>query len=187
MTATQTRIVDPETLVERGRAFFAAQQSGEAWECGFGVDDLVATILDRRQHMHDTLVSLPARAFDPRPANTSGEPVWSAGQVVAHVCGAQRDVTLPAVDALTTPGGIDAFRQPEPPGDPPVLSQSEAVARLEAASITYTTAIESIPRGADLSATLEHAFFGRITLQAILLVSAWHEQNHTAQLHQTAA
>jgi hypothetical protein len=37
-----------------------------------------------------------------------------------------------------------------------------------------------------LSATLDHRYYGTVNLAAMLLISAWHEQSHAAQIERLA-
>jgi hypothetical protein len=190
MTITQTvTILTPERLTALGQAFFAAQQTGEVWECDASIDDLAATILERRERLREVVATAPVASFDPQPDNERGEPVWSAGQLADHVPSAQYYACAPAIVALATPGGTEAFVQP-PPADqvpaPPCLDREAALARLDAATPDYERLLDSVPLDADLTVTLDHRYFGTVNLEAILLISAWHEQSHAGQIQRLA-
>jgi hypothetical protein len=187
MTATQiVTILSLDRVNELGRAFFAAQKSGERWICDAGVDDLAATILDRRARLRAVVVAAPEASFAPQPDNEQGQEVWSAGQCALHLVEAQYDVSEPAIVALASPGGVDRFVQPPPARDipsPAVLGREAVLPRIDAATPDFERLLDSIPRDADLTATIaDHRYFGTINLQAILLITAWHEQGHAAQI-----
>ena len=190
MVATRTvTILTHDRLVDLGQAFFAAQKSGETWECDAGIEDLAATILDRRERLRVTVTEAPEESFAPQLSNDKGEAVWSAGQCALHLVEAQYFASEPAIIALATPGGVNRFVQPPAPEDvpsPAVLDRDEVLARIEAATPDYERLLDAIPRDADLTVSLIHRYFGEINLQAILLISAWHEQGHTAQIQRLA-
>jgi hypothetical protein len=190
MTVTQTiTILTPERLTALGQAFFAAQQTGEVWECDAGIDDLAATILERRERLREAVVAAPEASFDPQPNNEQGEPVWSAGQLADHVANAQYNACETAIRALMTPDGPETFTQPlsiDQVAAPAILDREAALARLDAATPDYERLLDSVPRDADLTVTLDHRYFGTINLEAILLISAWHEQSHAGQIQRLA-
>jgi hypothetical protein len=182
-------ILTPERLTSIGHAFFAAQQTGEVWECDASIDDLAATILHRREQLREVVTTAPDASFESQPDNEQGEPVWSAGQLADHVVNAQYGACEPAIIALMTPNGWAAFEQPLPVDEvpaPPVLSRAAALQRLDKATPDYERLLDGIPRDADLTPTLDHRYFGTINLKAILLISAWHEQGHAAQIERLA-
>lgn len=190
MVATwKVTILTPERLSSIGQAFFAAQMTGVAWECDATIDDLAVTILDRRERLRAVVATAPAASFEPQADNEQGDAVWSAGQLADHVVNAQYGVCEPAIIALMTPGGLAAFEQPLPADEappPPLLTRDAALARLEKATPDYERLLDGVPRDADLTTTLEHRYFGTINLKAILLISAWHEQGHAAQIQRLA-
>lgn len=190
MTVTQTvTILTPERLTALGQAFFAAQATGDVWVCDASIDDLVSTILERRERLRGVVETAPDASFNVQPENEKGEPVWSAGQLADHVANAQYDACEPAIIALTTPGSVAAFVQP-PPADqvpaPPILSREAALARLDAATPDYERLLDAVPRNPDRSITLDHLYFGTINIEAMLLISAWHEQSHAGQIQRLA-
>ncbi|HEX5164356.1 MAG TPA: DinB family protein [Thermomicrobiales bacterium] len=191
MTATRTvTILTPDRLTSLGQAFFAAQKTGEPWRCDAGIDDLAATILERRERLRAVVAGAPEASFGPQPDNDQGEQVWTAGQCAEHVCAAQYAVGTPAILSLTTPGGVATFAQPAPPNEvpaPPALSRAAALARLDAATPEFAQLLDRVPRDADLDITLDHRFFGTINLAALLLICAWHEQGHAAQIERLSA
>lgn len=190
MVATQTvTILTPEHLVSIGQAFFAAQTTGDLWECDATIDDLAVTILDRRERLRAVVAAAPGASFGPQADNEQGEVVWTAGQLSDHVVNAQYGACEPAIIALMLPGGLAAFEQPLPSDQvpaPPALTRDAALARFEKATPDYERLLDGVPRDADLTTTLEHRYFGTINLKAILLISAWHEQGHAAQIERLA-
>ena len=191
MVATQTvTILTLERLVEIGQAFFAAQQTGESWVCEPSIDDLAATILERRERLREVVATAPDTSFGPQPPDADGNPVWTAGQCADHIVNAQYGACETAIIALITPGGFAAFEQPLPSDEvpaPPALDRAAALARLDRATPDYERLLDGIPRDADLSVTIDnHRYFGAINLKAILLISAWHEQGHAAQIERLA-
>jgi hypothetical protein len=190
MTATRTvTILVPDRLTALGQAFFAAQKTGEPWQCGASIDDLAATILERRERIRGVVSRAPGASFGPQPDTDQGEPVWTAGQCAEHVCAAQYGVGEPAIRALTELGGVATFAQPALPDElsaPDALSRDAALARIDAATPDFARLLDSLPRDADLTVTLEHRFFGTINLAALLLICAWHEQGHAAQIERLA-
>lgn len=190
MVATQSvTILRPERLSSNGQAFFVAQANSDVWECDASIDDLAATILHRREHLRAVVVSAPEASFEPQPDNERGDPVWSAGQLADHVVNAQYGVCEPAIIALIAPEGSATFEQPLPADEvpaPPALSRSAALERLDRATPDYERLLDGIPRDADLTPTLDHRYFGTINLKATLLICAWHEQGHAAQIERLA-
>jgi hypothetical protein len=190
LVATQSvTILTPERLNSIGQAFFAAQQSGGVWECDASIDDLAATILHRREQVRAVVGAAPEASFEPQPDNERSEPVWSAGQLADHVVNAQYGVCETALIALITPDGGATFEQPLPVDEvsaPPILSRAAALERLDKATPDYERLLDGIPRDADLTPTLDHRYFGTINLKATLLICAWHEQGHAAQIERLA-
>lgn len=190
MVATQTvTILTSERVVAIGQAFFAAQQTGESWECDASIDDLAATILERRERLRAVVVAAPDASFGPQPVNEHGETVWTAGQCADHIVNAQYGASEPAIIALALPGGVAPFEQPLPVEEvsaPPAVGRDAALARLDRATPDYERLLDGVPRDAGLAITLEHRYFGTINLKAILLISAWHEQGHAAQIERLA-
>jgi len=185
VVAQRITILTPEQLSAIGEAFFAAQQTGESWVCDASIEDLAATILDRRQRLRDVVASAFDASFGPQPVNAKGEAVWTAGQCADHIVNAQYGAFEPAIIALMTPGGEASFEQPLPADEvpaPPALSRDAALARLDGSTPDYERLLDGVPRAADLTPTLEHIYFGTINLKATLLISAWHEQGHAAQI-----
>ena len=153
------------------------------------IDDLAATILHRREQLRAAVVAAPEANFAPQPDNEQGEPVWSAGQLADHVVNAQYGVCEPAIIALITPDGGAIFEQPLPAAEvpaPPFLSRAAALERLDRATLDYERPLDGIPRDADLAPTLDHRYFGTINLKATMLICAWHEQGHAAQIERLA-
>jgi hypothetical protein len=182
-------ILTPERLSSIGHAFFAAQTTGDVWECDASIDDLAATMLHRREALRAVVVGAPEASFEPQPDNEHGDPVWSAGQLADHVVNAQYGACEPAIIALITPDGRATFEQPLPADEvpaPPMVNREAALDRLDRATPDYERLLDAIPRDADLTRTLEHRYFGTINLKAILLISAWHEQGHAAQIERLA-
>ena len=64
----------------------------------------------------------------------------------------------------------------------PALDRDGALARLDGATPNLERLLAAVLRDADLTTTLEHRYFGTINLKAILLITAWHEQGHAAQI-----
>ncbi|CAN5675348.1 hypothetical protein BH23CHL2_BH23CHL2_20920 [soil metagenome] len=54
---------------------------------GKTLDELRANAIRMRREMIDTVKSLPDSAFDTKPADAEGNPVWSAGEVITHCNG----------------------------------------------------------------------------------------------------
>jgi hypothetical protein len=190
MTATRTvTILTPDRLTSLGQALFAAQKTDEPWQCDASIDDLAATILERRERLRAAVASAPDASFGPQPDDDQGERVWSASQCAEHVCAAQYSVCEPAILALTIPSGVATFVQPATPDEhpaPAALSREAALARIDATTPDFARLLDSVPRDADLDITLDHRFFGTINLAALLLICAWHEQGHAAQIERLA-
>jgi hypothetical protein len=190
MVATQTvSILTREQLTAIGQAFFAAQATLENWACEPTIDDLVATILERRHRLYAVVAAAPDASFALQPNDAQGNVVWSAGQCADHVVNAQYGVCEPALLALMTPDGRASFEQPLPGDeipDPPTLDRDAALSRLERAIPDYERLLDAVPRDPDLTITLDHRYFGTINLKAMLLIAAWHEQGHAAQIERLA-
>lgn len=186
VVATQAvTILSPDQLIALGQAFFAAQPTLDGWECDPGVDDLVATILERRHRLCAAVASAPDASFAPQPNDAQGNVVWSAGQCADHIVNAQYGVCEPAIIALMTPDGLETFEQPMTADEypaPPIHDRDAALERLERAIPDYERLLDAVPRDPDLAITFDHRYFGTINLKAILLIAAWHEQGHAAQI-----
>lgn len=190
MVATLSRtILSSDALMRLGQSFFSAQRFGVAWDCDATLDDLAATILDRRNRLLSVVADVPQACFE-LPRNTpGGQRVWTAGQCADHVVNSQYGVSEPAIIALMIPDELAMFEQPVPASDvptPPRLDRATALARLETATTDYERLLDALPRGWIPNATLRHRYFGTIDLQGMLVMSAWHEQSHTAQIERLA-
>ena len=190
MVATQSvTILTPERLSTIGQAFFTAQATGDTWECEPTIDDLAATVLHRREQLRAVVAAAPGASFEAQPDNDAGEPVWSAGQLADHVVNAQYGACEPAIIALISTDGRSTFEQPLPADEvpaPPLVGRDAALARLVRSTRDYERLLDAVPRHADLTLTLDHRYFGTINLKATLLICAWHEQSHAAQIERLA-
>ncbi len=186
MEATQTlTILSDESLMSLGQSFFSAQRFGVDWECDASIDDLAATILHRRERLRSVIANVPQACFEPQRTKPHGQPLWTAGQCADHVVNSQYGVSEPAIIALMIPDELAMFEQPVSASDvptPPWLDRAGALARLETATADYERLLDAIPRHLYHTATLKHRYFGTINLLGMLVMSAWHEQNHTTQI-----
>ena len=84
IVAQHVTILTPERVTEIGKAFFAAQASGEAWLCDASIDDLATTILDRRARLRAVVAGAPDSSRAP-----AGQRTWRAsldGRAVRRPC-----------------------------------------------------------------------------------------------------
>jgi hypothetical protein len=182
IAGTEARTLTTERLDELREAFSANRGSGRALAIPESIDDLIATAWSCRHRWPDLLASLRDSAFAPQSPDADGRPRWSAGQCVAHIVASQRAVFAPALAALTTPEGGARFVQPRPGPAPSLLSREGAVAILADAGDELRRLCAGIPRDAEPTCTLEHAFFGTIDLRTLLLLLSLHERGHQRQV-----
>lgn len=184
MTATApTRMnhLSPDRLRALGQTFFATRGENGALEIEESVEALVATIWVYRNQFAATLRALPEASFAARSVAPGAEEQWSAGQVIDHVCGAQRTVMFRFVDLISTPDGTELPR-PELPPEPRPLSRAESLAELEQANAALDDLIARLSAVSEPTRTTDSQSFGKLGIRGILLFFAIHEYDHLGQL-----
>ncbi len=143
----------------------------------FSRDDLIRSIQQARQSMRDAINALPASAFDPQPPNAAGDPVWSAGEIVSHIC----DAMLWLQFALARLAGDDPQGDPEDRPVSQVLERPATHELLERADRELALALLAAVGISDDARTPVGAL-GDLGVRGLLLLHAMHEWNHAEQL-----
>jgi len=183
MTATQTRsTIDIVRLRELWNRFFADRAYGLEWlAADVPMRDWLATIHELRAQMAPVVALLPEAAFAPRLVTNGDGEQWSAGQVVDHVCSAQRSVMFRFIERVCVAEGVETPR-PEAPLDPRPLSRSESLVGLERASAELDDLIARLSLATEPARTIDNQSFGTLGIRGILLFFAIHEYDHLGHL-----
>ena len=146
------------------------------------LNDLTKTVQRVRHTMNTAVDSLPPTAFEPQPDDADGNEVWSAGQIISHICQSQRNVTgmlSDVVDLTLEPQTEDLQVDPSP-------SMVEARGAIKTATVILRDTLKAIPDDADLTKTSDHERFGSLGVRGLLMLVAIHERDHTRQLRSLA-
>jgi hypothetical protein len=188
MTATQTlttavNAIDIIRLRALRNRFFADRSYGlERLAADVTMAEWLATIHELRAQMAPVIALLPEAAFAPRPIpRDASEEEWSAGQVVDHVCGAQRSVMVRFIDLVSSDDNVATLRPVAPP-DPRPLTRAEALAALEQANARLAALAEFLLLASEPVRTIDNPWFGTLGIRGILLFFAIHEYDHLGQL-----
>ncbi|HUG16150.1 MAG TPA: DinB family protein [Thermomicrobiales bacterium] len=177
--------VSSETIREIRATVFRRRESTLADEASrFSVVDLEVTLLSMRRDIRLLLETLPGAAFTAQPAND--DPVWSAGEIVAHLRHAQMNIFLRATRAAA---GLAAGRDAERPDDDgvhPVRSRAASLAILDDADRDLIEVFDSLPDAVDLERTVIDDKLGPTGVRDSLLFLAIHDDDHLGQLRELA-
>lgn len=150
----------------------------------YSLDDLRLALGVIRVGMRSEMEWLPDQAFEQQPADSSGDDVWSAGQVVNHVTHAQIGMTQWLHEALA----IEPLSEAHPLTDltdastPGLLSREQALHALDVADRELEILFDRVPERIDPAARASHPVFGDAGISGGLLSMAIHEDSHLEQL-----
>jgi uncharacterized damage-inducible protein DinB len=170
--------LDDETLQSMRRRIFVDRTSTlESEGRALPLSDLIETVQRVRHRMLVALDSLPKEAFEPQPVDANGNEVWSAGQLVSHICTSQLRFTENVgklVEYKLEPE-TDDLEQDD------TLPMTEARMALKTATVILRQTLKAIPEDADFTKTMEHERFGTIGVKGWLVLVAVHEHDHVQQ------
>jgi uncharacterized damage-inducible protein DinB len=144
--------------------------------------DLFGTVSRVRHRMNIALESLPESAFEPQPEDENGNEVWSAGQIISHICASQKSFTENIARLVTMPyeQELEELEQAN------MLPMVDARKAIKTATVLQQQTLRAIPEDDDLSATAEHERFGTLGVRGWLMLVAIHEHSHVKQLNSLA-
>lgn len=177
---TASRIPSERIREVRANVFRLRESTLAEEAAGFSVDDLEVTLLSMRRDIRLLLESLPEDAFAAQPA--PDDPVWSAGELIAHLRHAQMNIFLRATRAAAgLPAGRDAER-PDEDGVHPIRSRAESLDVLEDADRDLIDVLDGLSNAVDIDSTTEDERLGRVGVKDSLLFLAIHDDDHLGQL-----
>jgi hypothetical protein len=150
----------------------------------FSLDDLRLGLGVVRVGLRSEAQCLPDRAFEERPADSNGNEVWTAGQIVNHIGHAQIEMTTWLHTAL----GLEANNTPHPlmdltdAGEPGRLTREQTFHVLDVADRELETLFDAIPERIHPYLCARHPAFGIAGVKGGLLIMAIHEHSHLDQL-----
>lgn len=162
----------------RRRVFMERTSTLESEGQALPLKDLIETILRVRHRMLVALDALPPAAFEPQPDDAEGNEVWSADQIVSHICASQLRFTESVgelVEYTIEPKTEDLEQES-------TLPMVEAKGALKTATVHLRQTLKSIPEDADMTKTKQHNRFGALGVKGWLVFFAVHEHDHVQQL-----
>jgi hypothetical protein len=182
VVARSVMVIDREALRDIRTKVFREQTSTMRDEAArFSLPDFEATLTDLRRGIRSLLLALPDSAFVPDSTDTDVE-VWKAGQVIGHVYDAQTNTFLRPVRLIAgMPQGPTAY-SPGPTMSYPLLSREGALATLDNADRDLLEVLGLLSPEVDLCRTYEDERVGKVSIRALLLFLAIHDDDHLGQL-----
>lgn len=171
-------ILDEATLDSIAARVFG-QRSMTLEEAGqeLALADLKETVLHIRGQMRAELDTLSDAAFERQPDDDEGREVWSAGQIISHICAAQAGMS-PKVAQLLELESVEQTTVPETA----IPDRSESIQALEQATSILRDVVNTVPDELDVVRTFEHERFGTLGVRGWLVLTAIHEHGHVRQL-----
>lgn len=168
---------DLDRLAER--VFVKRESTLEAEGQAIDRADLINTVQRVRHRLNSAVETLPAVAFEPQPDDENGNEVWSAGQIVSHICKSQKRFTENVGNLVeyTLEPETDKLDSEE------TLPMTEARGAIKTATVLLRQTLRAIPDDADLSKTAETERFGNLSVKGWLMLVAIHEHGHVKQIN----
>lgn len=179
---TATRISSAALREIRARVFRRREATLIEEASRYNIHDYEVTVLSTRRDIRLLLETLPAAAFEAQP--TTDIPIWSAGEVIAHVRHAQMNIFLRGTRlAAGLPAGRAAER-PDDAGTHPICERAAALAILDDADLDLIEVFDSLTAESDTDSTTQDDLLGEVTVRSTLLFLAIHEDDHLGQLRE---
>ena len=182
MASTRTDRIDLATI--RTDVFDRRSMSADVAAEPFTLDALVQATKSIRERIQAILVSAPDCTFDVPTHSTSGEPEWSAGQVVSHICEAR--VRFDSYGAIRKLAGIAELPPSESwlqyIGGPKMLDRDQSIAAIDLLDSEFAALVADLPANVDLDTRIELAPFGILGIKGVLMQSLLHEDLHADQI-----
>jgi uncharacterized damage-inducible protein DinB len=175
-------LTDSELEAIAGRVFAKRESTLEKEGQAVPRKDLIGTVSRVRHRMNTALESLPESAFEPQADDQDGNEVWSAGQVISHICASQKSFTENIARLVSFPYEPDTSEL-EQEG---MLSIVDARKAIKTATVLQQQVLRAIPEDDDLTTTAEHERFGTLGVKGWLMLVAIHEHAHVKQLNSLA-
>ena len=125
----------------RQRVFELRESTADEASEPFSIAELIDATQATRAVIRSILRALPDGAFDRQPDDTDGNDVWSAGQVVSHICEAR--VRFDHYGVLRRLAGLPeappSEAWPEYIGGPKLLSRAQSLKRSTCSKRNTTT------------------------------------------------
>lgn len=144
--------------------------------------ELFGTVSRVRHRLNTALEGLPEPAFEPQTDDVNDNEVWSAGQIISHICASQKSFTENIARLVSFPYDPDTSEL-EQEGR---LSIVDARKAIKTATLLQQQILRAIPEDDDLTTTAEHERFGTLGVKGWLMLVAIHEHSHVKQLNSLA-
>lgn len=165
-----------------GRVFARRESTLEAEGQALPRQDLTETILRVRHRMITTIESLPPEAFEPQPVDAEGNEVWSAGQIVSHICTSQLRFTENIGQLVEYSMELDTGELDKED----MLSMTDTRETIKTATVILRQTLRAIPEDADLTQVRATERFGELSVKGWMMLAAIHEHAHVKQLKSLA-
>jgi hypothetical protein len=168
----------------RQRVFRERRTTLDLEAAPFTIDDLRLALGVIRLGMRTEVEWLPLAAYEAQPAGSSGNEVWTAGQVVNHIGNTQIGLTGWLHQAL----GLAAADTEHPlvnltdEDEPGLLTREQSIHVLDVAERELELMFDAIPDCLDDGMRARHPAFGIAGVKGGLLMMAIHEHEHLSQL-----
>jgi hypothetical protein len=182
-TTAPTSIAGAELRAMRQRVFRAHETTLDSEAAAYTLADLRSTLESFRRMTRATLLDLSARAFEPQPAASNGDAVWSAGQIVRHLAQVQIDVFLNPIRAVNGLPAPTAAELGVPAGDGP-LTRAQAIAALDIADRQLERCFAELPADLDSATSIPDNPFGPVGVGGLLTIACIHEEDHWGQFNE---
>jgi len=175
-------VIERATLREIRSKVFREQASTMRDEAArFSLPDFEATLTELRRGIRALLLALPDSAFVPDAGDGESD-IWKAGQVIGHVYDAQTNTFLRPVRLIAgMPQGPTAY-SPGATMSYPLLSREGALATLDNADRDLLEVLGLLSPEVDLCRSYEDERVGKVSIRALLLFLAIHDDDHLGQL-----
>jgi uncharacterized damage-inducible protein DinB len=175
-------LTDSELDAIAGKVFAKRESTLEEEGQAVPRKDLFATVSRVRHRLNTALESLPEPAFEPQPDDENGNEVWSAGQIISHICASQKSFTENIARLVSFPYDPDTSELEQEN----MLSIVDARMAIKTATVLLQQTLRSIPEADDLTTTAEHERFGTLGVRGWLMLVAIHEHSHVKQFNSLA-
>ncbi len=187
MSSTSTLKLESQVLAQaRITVFVDRRATLDELGSEYSLAELKETILLAWEDIRQLIQTLPDAAFERQADDIDGNDVWSAGQVISHLCD---------VDVRTQQFWKELFQVEMPPIPPKLvtyagvnpLTRAQSIEALTFLDSSVAVLIDRVDSANDLDRTATHEAFGTAALKGALLITCIHLDDHVGQLREMQA